>query len=74
MKDLQGEPPLALGLSTRKALSVLKEQLEAVLEKHLKERKKSLTWKVKLPPQGWPELIWVGREAGSPVSGPVPVP
>lgn len=43
---LQGEPPLALGLSTRKALSVLKEQLEAVLEKHLKERKKCRTWKV----------------------------
>lgn len=65
---LQGDPPLALGLSTRKALSVLKEQLEAVLEKHLKERKKSLTWKVKCP-QGWPELGWGGREAGSPVSG-----
>uniref|UniRef100_A0A452TUJ7 Transmembrane protein 94 n=1 Tax=Ursus maritimus TaxID=29073 RepID=A0A452TUJ7_URSMA len=44
----QGEPPLALGLSTRKALSILKEQLEAVLEGHLKERKKCLTWKVKL--------------------------
>ncbi|GAB1297067.1 Transmembrane protein 94 [Apodemus speciosus] len=41
-----GEPPLALGLSTRRALSVLKEQLEAVLEKHLKERKKSRTWKL----------------------------
>ncbi|XP_046530802.1 transmembrane protein 94 isoform X4 [Equus quagga] len=40
-----GEPPLALGLSTRKALSILKEQLEAVLEGHLKERKKCLTWK-----------------------------
>ncbi|KAH0518681.1 hypothetical protein LTLLF_115435 [Microtus ochrogaster] len=40
-----GEPPLALGLTTRKALSVLKEQLEAVLEKHLKERKKCRTWK-----------------------------
>lgn len=71
--SLQGEPPLALGLSTRKALSVLKEQLEAVLEKHLKERKKSLTWKVKLP-SGWPELFWVGREAGSPVSGPCACP
>uniref|UniRef100_A0A452TUJ4 Transmembrane protein 94 n=1 Tax=Ursus maritimus TaxID=29073 RepID=A0A452TUJ4_URSMA len=46
--SLQGEPPLALGLSTRKALSILKEQLEAVLEGHLKERKKCLTWKVKL--------------------------
>ncbi|EHB10775.1 hypothetical protein GW7_04468 [Heterocephalus glaber] len=43
--SLQGEPPLALGLSTWKALSVLKEQLEAVLEGHLKERKKRLTWK-----------------------------
>ncbi|XP_008511497.1 transmembrane protein 94 isoform X9 [Equus przewalskii] len=41
----KGEPPLALGLSTRKALSILKEQLEAVLEGHLKERKKCLTWK-----------------------------
>ncbi|XP_026312576.1 transmembrane protein 94 isoform X1 [Piliocolobus tephrosceles] len=40
-----GEPPSALGLSTRKALSVLKEQLEAVLEGHLRERKKCLTWK-----------------------------
>lgn len=40
-----GEPPLALGLSTQKALSVLKEQLEAVLEGHQKERKKCLTWK-----------------------------
>ncbi|XP_014644744.1 PREDICTED: uncharacterized protein KIAA0195 homolog isoform X5 [Ceratotherium simum simum] len=40
-----GEPPLALGLSTRKALSILKEQLEAVLEGHLKERKKCLMWK-----------------------------
>ena len=37
---------MALGLSTRKALSILKEQLEAVLEGHLKERKKCLTWKV----------------------------
>uniref|UniRef100_A0A8C9MB65 Transmembrane protein 94 n=1 Tax=Panthera tigris altaica TaxID=74533 RepID=A0A8C9MB65_PANTA len=46
-KEKPGEPPLALGLSTRKALSVLKEQLEAVLEGHLKERKKCLTWKVK---------------------------
>ncbi|KAM7334585.1 hypothetical protein ACRRTK_007905 [Alexandromys fortis] len=44
-KHSTGEPPLALGLSTRKALSVLKEQLEAVLEKHLKERKKCRTWK-----------------------------
>uniref|UniRef100_A0A452R343 Transmembrane protein 94 n=1 Tax=Ursus americanus TaxID=9643 RepID=A0A452R343_URSAM len=32
--------------STRKALSILKEQLEAVLEGHLKERKKCLTWKL----------------------------
>uniref|UniRef100_A0A8C2RV10 Transmembrane protein 94 n=1 Tax=Capra hircus TaxID=9925 RepID=A0A8C2RV10_CAPHI len=39
------DPPLALGLSTRKALSILKEQLEAVLDGHLKERKKCLTWK-----------------------------
>ena len=31
---------MALGLSTRKALSILKEQLEAVLDGHLKERKK----------------------------------
>lgn len=44
--SLQGEPPLALGLSTRKALSVLKEQLEAVLEGHLREQRKCLTWKV----------------------------
>lgn len=40
-----GEPPLALGLSTRKALSILREQLEAVLEGHLREQKKCLTWK-----------------------------
>uniref|UniRef100_A0A286XTD9 Transmembrane protein 94 n=1 Tax=Cavia porcellus TaxID=10141 RepID=A0A286XTD9_CAVPO len=40
-----GEPPLALGLSTCKALSVLKEQLEAALEGHLRDRKKRLTWK-----------------------------
>lgn len=63
--SLQGEPPLALGLSTRKALSVLKEQLEAVLEKHLRERKKCLTWKVKRPP-GWLDPGWAGREAGRP--------
>ncbi|KAL0594552.1 Transmembrane protein 94 [Plecturocebus cupreus] len=44
-KDSKGEPPSALGLSTRKALSVLKEQLEAVLEGYLRERKKCLTWK-----------------------------
>ncbi|XP_017806461.1 transmembrane protein 94 isoform X2 [Papio anubis] len=44
-KGNKGEPPSALGLSTRKALSVLKEQLEAVLEGHLRERKKCLTWK-----------------------------
>ncbi|XP_042112311.1 transmembrane protein 94 isoform X5 [Ovis aries] len=44
-KGGKGEPPLALGLSTRKALSILKEQLEAVLDGHLKERKKCLTWK-----------------------------
>ncbi|XP_032312734.1 transmembrane protein 94 isoform X6 [Camelus ferus] len=44
-KRNKGEPPLALGLSTRKALSILKEQLEAVLEGHLKERKQCLTWK-----------------------------
>ncbi|XP_037596970.1 transmembrane protein 94 isoform X8 [Cebus imitator] len=44
-KGSKGEPPSALGLSTRKALSVLKEQLEAVLEGHLRERKKCLTWK-----------------------------
>ncbi|XP_037663978.1 transmembrane protein 94 isoform X10 [Choloepus didactylus] len=41
----KGEPPLALGLSTWKALSILKEQLEAVLEGHLREQKKCLTWK-----------------------------
>ncbi|XP_043820660.1 transmembrane protein 94 isoform X6 [Dromiciops gliroides] len=40
-----GDPPLALGLSTGKALSILKEQLEAVLEGHLKEQKKNQTWK-----------------------------
>lgn len=61
--SLQGEPPLALGLSTRKALSVLKEQLEAVLEKHLKERKKCRTWKVTLP-LGWQEHDCAGSEAG----------
>ncbi|XP_051851059.1 transmembrane protein 94 isoform X7 [Antechinus flavipes] len=44
-KCSKGDPPLALGLSTGKALSILKEQLEAVLEGHLKEQKKSLTWK-----------------------------
>ncbi|XP_077019898.1 transmembrane protein 94 isoform X2 [Tamandua tetradactyla] len=44
-EKLPGEPPLALGLSTRKALSILKEQLEAVLEGHLREQKKCLTWK-----------------------------
>uniref|UniRef100_A0A8C3YLP2 Transmembrane protein 94 n=1 Tax=Catagonus wagneri TaxID=51154 RepID=A0A8C3YLP2_9CETA len=44
-KDVSGEPALGLGLSTRKALSILKEQLEAVLEGHLKERKECLTWK-----------------------------
>ncbi|KAM9210912.1 transmembrane protein 94 isoform 7-T8 [Dugong dugon] len=44
-EKLPGEPPVALGLSTRKALSILKEQLEAVLEGHLKEQKKRLTWK-----------------------------
>ena len=54
---LQGEPPLALGLSTQKALSILKEQLEAVLDGHLKERKKCLTWKVTRPP-GSPEPSW----------------
>ncbi|XP_036853022.2 transmembrane protein 94 isoform X1 [Manis javanica] len=43
--ELKGEPPLALGLSTRKALSILKEQLEAVLEGHLRKQKKHLTWK-----------------------------
>ncbi|XP_075418327.1 transmembrane protein 94 isoform X1 [Tenrec ecaudatus] len=47
-EKLPGEPPLALGLSTRKALSILKGQLEAVLEEHLKKRKKRLTWK-----EGW---------------------
>lgn len=45
--SLQGEPPSALGLSTRKALSILKEQLEAVLDGHLRERNKCQTWKVK---------------------------
>ncbi|KAF5919485.1 hypothetical protein HPG69_006085 [Diceros bicornis minor] len=44
-ESAKGEPPLALGLSTQKALSILKEQLEAVLEGHLKERKKCLMWK-----------------------------
>ncbi|XP_036613430.1 transmembrane protein 94 isoform X7 [Trichosurus vulpecula] len=44
-KCSKGDPPLALGLSTGKALGILKEQLEAVLEGHLKEQKKSLTWK-----------------------------
>lgn len=46
LASLQGEPPLALGLSTQKALSTLKQQLEAVLDEHLKEQKKRLTWKV----------------------------
>lgn len=44
-EKLTGEPPSALGLSTRKALGILKQQLEAVLDGHLKERKKRLTWK-----------------------------
>lgn len=42
---------MALGLSTRKALSILKEQLEAVLEGHLRKQKKHLTWKVNLLPR-----------------------
>lgn len=46
---------MALGLSTWKALSILKEQLEAVLEGHLKERKKRLTWKVGQSLAGAPE-------------------
>ncbi|XP_055993842.1 transmembrane protein 94 isoform X2 [Sorex fumeus] len=44
-KGHAGEAPSALGLSTRKALGILKQQLEAVLDGHLKERKKRLTWK-----------------------------
>lgn len=67
---LQGEPPLALGLSTRKALGILKEQLETVLEGHLKERKKCLTWKVKLlPGEAGAEVGWQ-RGVGGPGSGP----
>lgn len=54
---------MALGLSTRKALSILKEQLEAVLEGHLKERKRCLTWKVGQSPAG------VAEQPG-PSSGP----
>lgn len=61
---------MALGLSTRKALSILKEQLEAVLEGHLKERKKCLTWKVKLlGGEVRAEVGWQ-RGVGGPGSGP----
>lgn len=61
---------MALGLSTRKALSILKEQLEAVLEGHLKERKKCLTWKVKLlGGEARAEVGWQ-RGVGGPRSGP----
>ena len=68
----QGEPPLALGLSTRKALSILKEQLEAVLEGHLKERKKCLTWKVKeASSQGAQSLSGMAERRGRPVTLPV---
>lgn len=61
---LQGEPPLALGLSTQKALSILKEQLEAVLDGHQKEREKCVTWKVG---QG---LAGVAGKCGSYSQGP----
>lgn len=63
---------MALGLSTRKALSILKEQLEAVLEGHLKERKKCLTWKVKeASSQGARSLGGMAERRGRPVLGPV---
>lgn len=61
---------MALGLSTWKALSILKEQLEAVLEGHLKERKKCLTWKVKLlPREARARVGWADRR-GRPKRGP----
>ncbi|XP_038597863.1 transmembrane protein 94 isoform X1 [Tachyglossus aculeatus] len=44
-KGTRPEPPLALGLSTRRALTILKEQLSAVLQAHLKERNNAVTWK-----------------------------
>lgn len=44
----------SLGLSTKKALTILRDQLSALLEGHQKERKKVTSWKVRhQTAQGW---------------------
>ncbi|XP_077183955.1 transmembrane protein 94 isoform X3 [Paroedura picta] len=44
-KSGKDEMPVNLGLSTTKALTILRDQLSALLEGHQKERKKVITWK-----------------------------
>ena len=60
---------MGLGLPTRKALSILKEQLEAVLECHLKERKECLTWKVTRPRGEAGPCLGPWKHLGGPFSG-----
>lgn len=44
----------SLGLSTKKALTILRDQLSALLEGHQKEQKKVASWKVRhQTAQGW---------------------
>lgn len=43
---IQDEMTVNLGLSTTKALTILRDQLSALLEGHQKERKKVISWKV----------------------------
>lgn len=43
---VQDEMTVNLGLSTTKALTILRDQLSALLEGHQKERKKVISWKV----------------------------
>lgn len=44
----------SLGLSTKKALTILRDQLSALLEGHQKEQKKVASWKVRhQTARGW---------------------
>lgn len=43
---IQDEMTENLGLTTTKALTILRDQLSALLEGHQKERKKMISWKV----------------------------
>lgn len=60
----QDEMTSSLGLTTKKALTILRDQLSALLEGHQKERKKVTSWKVRHQmAEGWALSLPFSKES-----------